>query len=213
MTLYYATPNTAEVFEAIESGRLGAILTPESWKGKHGKAARFPTIALDNGCFSRRWIEAKWLRWLGGLTPLRERVAFAVVPDVLADAAATAKRWRRYAPIVRELGFPLAYVAQNGLSIDDVPWPELDCLFVGGDDAWKLSEPAYAIAAEAKRRGKTAHLGRVNSKRRLRAARISGFDSVDGTFLRWPDENLPRLLKWLDDLDRTPHLPLFEASS
>lgn len=71
--------------------------------------------------------------------------------------------------------------------------------FVGGSTGYKLSEAAYAFAAEARSRGKWVHMGRVNSLQRLRAARLSLFYSVDGTYLKHgPDVLLPRLYGWLD---------------
>ena len=52
--------------------------------------------------------------------------------------------------------------------------------------------------AEAKRRGKHVHMGRVNSLTRLRYADHIGCDSADGTYLVFgPDVNLPKLLDWL----------------
>jgi hypothetical protein len=54
-------------------------------------------------------------------------------------------------------------------------------------------------------------MGRVNSLKRLRYAEMIGCDSVDGTYLTFaPDENLPRLLGWLRDLDT--QIPLWDAS-
>jgi len=61
----------------------------------------------------------------------------------------------------------------------------------------------YSLIAEAKRRGKWAHMGRVNGRSRLLAAVGAGCDSVDGTYLAFgPDTNLPKLLRWLSDASR-----------
>lgn len=50
-------------------------------------------------------------------------------------------------------------------------------------------------------------MGRVNSRTRLGIAEWFGCDSADGTYLAYgPDKNLPRLLRWLDELDRRPSL-------
>lgn len=50
-------------------------------------------------------------------------------------------------------------------------------------------------------------MGRVNSRSRLKIAEWFGCDSADGTYLAYgPDKNLPKLLKWLDELDGTPSL-------
>ena len=53
-------------------------------------------------------------------------------------------------------------------------------------------------------------MGRVNSLRRLRAAQQGGYDSADGTYVKYaPDRNLPQVVAWLDDLRRRPGLPLW----
>ncbi|MCG5464151.1 hypothetical protein MED01_002316 [Micromonospora sp. MED01] len=65
-------------------------------------------------------------------------------------------------------------------------------------EEWKVSAMAAAITAEAKRRGKWVHMGRVNSDKRIRRAREMGVDSGDGTYIaKGPDINLIRLLGWL----------------
>jgi hypothetical protein len=76
---------------------------------------------------------------------------------------------------------------------------------------WKLGEAARDLTTQASVRGKWVHMGRVNSLKRLRYAEMIGCDSVDGTYLTFaPDENLPRLLGWLRDLDT--QIPLWDAS-
>jgi hypothetical protein len=126
---------------------------------------------------------------------------------VVADWSGTVRVAAAVLPKLRALGFPSAFIAQDGLPPRWVAWDEFDALFVGGTTAYKLSEDAYALVAEAKRRGKWCHMGRVNSWRRLRAAAHGGYDSVDGTYLKFgPDVNLPRLRGWLDAMARQPAL-------
>lgn len=68
---------------------------------------------------------------------------------------------------------------------------------------WKLSPEAAHVADEARARGLAVHMGRVNSHGRLDHAHSIGCTTVDGTFATTnPDENLPRLLAWLDKLNR-----------
>ena len=175
----------------------------------HQWASCYPAYAADNGCFAAgdRFDAAAWIRWLDTLP--RAGCLFAVAPDVVGDAVATWRRSAPWLPRIRALGFPAAYVAQDGLDPAALYWDAFDCFFVGGSTAYKLSEAAYAAVAEAKRRGKWCHQGRCNSERRLRAAAISGYDSADGTFLKFgPDKNLPRLLGWLERLERQAMLPL-----
>lgn len=112
----------------------------------------------------------------------------------------------------RELGYPAAFVTQDGCTDALVPWGEIDALFVGGSDRWKLSEASWALVAEANRRGLWTHVGRVNSFARLKACASAGARSADGTFLAFgPDTNWPRLTCWLDSLAVQPPLPLEAA--
>lgn len=180
---------------------VGVLTQPASLHRSY--VAPFPVWAADNGCFTKgeSFVLADYLRWLASFRDLAPRCAFATAPDVVCDAAAT---WRRSAPVfaqLRALGFKAALVAQNGIEAVDVAWGEFDALFLGGDTEWKLSRHARAITAEAKRRGKWVHMGRVNSMRRLEIAADFGCDSVDWNYLGFgPDTNLPKMLGWLDAL-------------
>lgn len=198
MILYLATPNTMDVKNAIAAGKLGAMLTPDSWKQVNERVScRFPWVGLDNGCFSDQWDHDKWLAWLEGMRPRIPECLFAVVPDVVADHEATLDRWGKYAQVVKDLGFPAAFVLQDGASRATVPWDEIDALFIGGSTEFKLSETAWEMSAYAQSLGIWTHMGRVNSFNRIRRAAAHGIDSVDGTYLRWPDTNLPKRLAWL----------------
>jgi hypothetical protein len=138
----------------------------------------------DNGRYSspQDYTDAGYLAWLA--TMPRESCLFATAPDVVGNAAATlALSAPMYAPI-REAGYLVALVAQDGLEGLPVPWDDFDALFIGGTTGWKLSDAAADIAQEAKRRGKWVHMGRVNSLRRLRYAESIGCDSADGTVLK-----------------------------
>jgi hypothetical protein len=180
--------------------RLGCINTP-------AQASRIPPAAVwaaDNGCFGAGYPgDVKYLAWLARHQPDAGRCVFAVAPDVPFDMASTLARSRPFLPVIRGLGYPVALAAQSGLENMTVPWDDIDALFIGGDTAWKLSPAAAWLCREARRRGKHVHMGRVNSLRRVRMAWGMGCDSADGTYLAFgPDVNLPRLLGWLEDLER-----------
>ncbi len=168
--------------------------------------------AMDNGCFSKahefnleRFINFAQRR----LATDGDRCLFVVCPDVAFDAAGTIARWHEYRDAVKSLGRPVAFVTQDGMGMEDVPWEDIDALFVGGSTEWKTGHESGALMAEAKRRGLWVHVGRVNSLRRLRAAYSLGADSCDGTFLKYaPTENKQRMAEWFRQMDEAPVMAL-----
>jgi hypothetical protein len=181
----------------MSAGELDCIVTPKQ-RRPIPEGAWF---CADNGAFGKGYPgDDAWWAWLARLPT--ERCRFAVAPDVVADAAATLKRSLPWLPRIRSLGMPAAFVAQDGAETVGLPWDEFDVLFIGGSTGWKLGPHAAEIVAEAKSRGKSVHMGRVNSARRLRYASHIGCDSADGTYLIFgPDKNLPKLLGWLAEVN------------
>lgn len=202
--LYFANP-TGRAASAMLDGRLGYIDTPAQGNRRPDGV----TWCADNGRFGKGWPGADaWWAWLQSHAGDAESCAFVTAPDVVADAAATLAESLPWLPQIRSLGYPAAFVAQDGSEAPGmVPWDDFDVLFIGGSTGWKLGAAARSLVAEAKGCGKRVHMGRVNSARRLRYAQAIGCDSVDGTFLTFgPDVNLPRLLGWLAALAH-PTLP------
>lgn len=199
--LYMATASGPKVRDAMSAGLLGLINTPQSRYLNHGV-----TWVADNGCFSDAFDEDKWWAWLQCQDPTR--CLFAVAPDVVGDAAATIERSAPWLHRIRDIGFPVAFVLQDGQESLPVPWDDIDAVFIGGSTEWKLGRHARALAAEAKARVLWVHMGRVNSERRYQYARHIGCDSADGTFLAFgPDVNLPRLLSWGSQGDLFTEVP------
>lgn len=182
---------------------------------------RFPVWAADNGCFNQgdAFDLDSFLTWLDRHAAFVPTCLFAVAPDVVADAEATLRRSGPAFGKIRALGYPVAFVAQDGLERDElrerIPWQAFDCLFIGGTTEWKLSQHAMSLVQEAKRRGKRVHMGRVNSGRRLTTAIVWGCDSADGTMLTWrTDVYLPRLVRQLGSLRQQPTLwPAISAAA
>lgn len=192
--LYLANPCGPAVTEAMQDGLIGFIDTP----AQGNKRPAGVTWCADNGCFGKGYPgDEKWLAWLARHSGEAATCLFATAPDVVGDAAATLARSLPLLPKIRELGYPAALVAQDGLEDLEVPWDAFDVLFIGGSTDWKLGLASRGLVAEAKRRGKWVHMGRVNSERRYRIAHEMGCDSVDGTFLTFgPTVLLPQLLAW-----------------
>lgn len=164
--------------------------------------------AADNDAFTS-FDEGRWLNWLETMTAAaRALCLFAVTPDVVGDAIATLERSRAYMPAIQAMGYPVAYVAQDGFDPSVVPWDAIDWLFIGGTDRFKRAESGgWAAIAEGKRRGKRVHVGRVNGGRFLRALDCAGVDSADGTKLCFgPDTNYPLVRGWLQAIAEQPPL-------
>ena len=201
---YAANPSTQSVRDAMTTGLIDMIATP-----KQGN--RLPdgvAWIADNGCFGKGYPgDDAWYAWLASFTPEQiSRCRFAVAPDVVGNAWESYLRSYPWLRAVRDLGYPVAYVAQNGEEDLPTPWDDFDALFIGGDTAWKLGAAARELVAQAKAHGKWVHMGRVNSERRMQYAQAIGCDSVDGTYIAFgPDQNLPKLLGWL----RAVRDPLF----
>jgi hypothetical protein len=197
---YFANPSTPRVRDAMTAGLLGCITTPK----QGNKIPEGAVFCADNGVFGKGYPgDEAWWAWVQGLP--RENCAFVVAPDVVADAAATIERSAPWLARIRSAGFPVAFVAQDGLESLEVPWDDFDVLFIGGSTDWKLSRHARALTTAAKARGKDVHMGRVNSEKRLRYAEFIGCDSADGTYIAFgPDTNLPNVLGWLRLVEQTP---------
>ncbi|WP_433635563.1 hypothetical protein [Nocardia sp. CA-120079] len=231
--MLYLTPPTGSprVHEAIRCGVLGGMATPNQGNVLIA-GARY---GFDSGCFGKGYPgDRAWMEWLAEMadkTEAKQRL-WATAPDVVGDAVDTAKRARPWLNKIRHLGFPAAYVAQNGARC--LPWDEFDVLFLGGVlecpsclgrrhigdkrvrrakcvrcrqvmAEWKLSHAARDLTLEAMHRGKTVHMGRVSSEIRIVYAVRAGVDSADGTYLtKGPDINLVNLLRWLDRIDALP---------
>jgi hypothetical protein len=164
-------------------------------------------FAADNGCFVQadKYSNDGFLAWLDKLD--RDACLFATAPDVVGDAVATKDRAYPMLPRIQKLGFKAAYVCQDGELPNTVEWSKLNAIFIGGSTEWKLSQAAADLVAEAKRRDKWVHMGRVNSFQRMRLAAAIGCDSVDGTMLAFaPDINKAKLNQWLYWLNEQPML-------
>jgi hypothetical protein len=177
------------------------------------KKDQFETVtwAADNGCYTNpdRSLQG-YLRFLAQFSDkARSRCLFATALDVVGDHTATRRRSIPCLTPIRNLGYSVAYVAQNGAESAPsmIPWDQIDTLFIGGTTEWKLGEGAKQLARVAHQKGKWVHMGRVNSRRRyLHAATFC--DSADGTFIAFgPDKNTPIVLSWIAEEQSALRLP------
>lgn len=176
----------------------GRLLSPRHFGRIADTAAAGIPWAADNDCF-QQLDAAAYRRMIAAIHGLPGGL-FVTAPDVVGDWRATRERWEEWALEIRAAGQPLAYVAQDGQPFPEVPWLELDALFIGGTTAYKLSADAERLGRHAKRLGMWLHMGRVNSRKRFDYARAIGCDSVDGSsYSKWRNTWLPRALTWHRD--------------
>lgn len=160
--LYFANPCGDAVIAAMQAGTLGFIDTP----AQGNKRPVGVTWCADNGCFSDNFDEAKWWKFLVNNAHAADSCTFAVSPDVVGDAAATLERSAPWLPKIRALGYPAAFVAQNGLALHwngalhggnsdgpQIEWAEFDVLFVGGCPEC----PKHGPFPKPKKTGRGAH--------------------------------------------------------
>lgn len=211
---------------AVHGEYLGRLLTPSNRNSVASCVEFGLPFAVDNGAFSGfnperfRWLLAR----LGGAPNL----LWVVCPDVVADARKTLDLFDQWEPELRAAGVPVAFVGQDGQEDLPVPWDRFDCLFLGGAVRcfrcgyglplgekrkkcpvcwgalleWKLSHAAAELSREAKARGKMLHMGRVNSRRRMRQAHAIGCDTVDGSSAsRWGDKYLWQFPHWIKQIE------------
>lgn len=168
---------------------IGGLITPRSQNDVNWYLARGMQWACDNDCYQKLDREAyiRMLKRHAGIP----NCLWVVAPDVVADAKATLTRFKMWQPVLRYFGYPVAFVGQDGLQPEEVPWNDFECFFIGGTTSWKLGHMAFSIAEQAKSKGKWLHMGRVNSRQRMIYAKSIGCDSVDGTtFSMFGDNDL-----------------------
>lgn len=126
--IYLANPCTDAVQAAMLAGHLGYIDTPAQGN------TRPPGVVwcADNGAFSDRWDSTVWWEFLEAEAHAASSCLFAVAPDIVGDAWRSHMRSAPWLPRIRALGYPVAYVIQNGAEAHPIPWHDFDVLFIGG---------------------------------------------------------------------------------
>lgn len=150
--------------------------------------------AIDNGAWTahqqgQRFDHAAFERVVWSLG---DGADWIVVPDVVADRAASLRMTEWYLPHLDR--WPLLVAVQDGMTEADVaPWLGPRCgIFLGGSTEWKLATMAR-WGEVARLRGCHYHVARVNTARRIAQAKECGADSIDGSSASRFAKSLPRL--------------------
>ncbi len=190
--ILYVSGATATLARLRQSRHLGVLVVPRAM----GAIRLGLPTAADNGAFSKFEPEL-YVRMLDKLAG--RPVAWVTSPDAWGDARHTRELFSEWAPEIAARDLPIAYVIQDGQRVEDVPWDRIAAIFIGGTDPFRYGDGLREIVAQAKRLGKLIHLGRVNTKTRIRWAQSLGCDSVDGSsFSRFPDAHIPWALGMLE---------------
>jgi hypothetical protein len=170
--------DTGEDFD-VASQEIGMpveqLLTPLTRRRRQRPNDRF---TIDNGAFAK-FSPANFLSLLERNKDGIELCRWVAVPDVVGSAIRTCEvfeRWKGKMP-----GWRLAFVAQDGQENYPIPWDDIECLFLGGTDQFKLGRHGAECVKAAKALGKWCHIGRVNTPGRMEYFDKMGADSIDGT--------------------------------
>lgn len=189
---------------------VGILVTPHSNK-PHTAAETGRVWAADNAAFSN-WCPDAFRQMV-------EHISFCdltdflwcAVPDCVGDAVETRRLFAQWMPQLINRGVPMAFVLQDGLQPEDIPWKRIVAVFIGGSDAFKSSPEVADAVGLAHRRGKMVHMGRVNTASRFALACELNCHTVDGSgFSKFPDHIINRGVRWLRRYD-TPGLFDVEA--
>lgn len=185
---------------------VGHLIVPRQWDFRAVRPQLQPgRWGMDNGGFLG-FEAGAYIRMLEKFADV-PGCLFVTAPDFVGDFASTLDRWPFWCRLIRGIGHVPAFVAQDGLQPERMPWDAMGALFIGGTDAFKESPNAASLMAFAKARGIWVHVGRVNGRRRYGMMLKSGADSIDGTgFSMAPDTNIPKAAEWHDTATSQPGL-------
>lgn len=168
-----------------------SVLAAPNMRGVPVAIVRGEQWAGDLGCLNGpEWVKRcdveKARAWLfETMARHRRQCLFVTVPDVVGDAEATLATFIQLRP--RFLGWPLAYVAQDGS--ESLPFPHgARAVFIGGSTEWKLSAAATEVIQRAVANRLHVHIGRVNWWKRyshFRCLPHSETFTCDGTRQRY----------------------------
>jgi hypothetical protein len=196
---------TRTVNRLIQHPNLGVLITPMAANNPPPKGVVW---ACDNSAFSG-FDEVPMLEMLKKIKD-RPDCSWVAAPDVVGDHEATLALWPKWLRIILEHGQTAAFVAQDGCTVESLPWGRgMSAVFIGGTTRWKLGSEAARIIHEANRRNLWTHVGRVNALRRVFYCQTLGVRSIDGTqFSKWSETHIPKTLAFMAQLDRQRMVPL-----
>ena len=201
MTLF-VNGGTKTVYSMTEHrGHIGILLSPACGNSIERTIASGLPWAVDNGAYSG--FDADAYRKLVDkcIGHQRNGLRWITCPDVVGNHQATLDLFDQWAMYLLRRHLPVAFVAQDGCTTGEIPWDHISCVFIGGTTAWKLSQDVVKILHMCRIKAFQAHVGRVNSRKRIRWCFDQGVTSVDGTSMsRFSETYLPQFASYVADL-------------
>lgn len=187
----------------IESSELilGQLVTPLT-----GYACWDGVFGVDNGAYSG-FPEESFKRLLIRLDGRKDDCLFVSCPDIVGAGQRSLELFKRRRLWIPD-GWRVALVIQDGMEDLEIPWEDLDAIFLGGGDPWKDSKAAADIVKTATIFKKWKHVGRVNTPKRFDHFAELGADSCDGSGVAMYDH----MLKAIEDRNK-PRPSLFDNSN
>ena len=177
---YASNTGTRRNLQALRDNGWRILLTPDNPTPREGLR-----YGIDNGAWGAFQKQQPFdVKAFKTLVERRGGAAdFVIVPDIVAGGEQSldfSASWLPYLRPIRNLLLPV----QDGMNPSRVgawlsAWTNLG-VFLGGSTEWKL-RTMYGWGMVAHSHGRHYHVGRVNSKRRIRLAHEAGADSIDGT--------------------------------
>ena len=173
---------------------IGLLISPNSWKN----CPEVVPYALDNGAYyaftnKTEWDEVAFYKMLEKV-PSHKKPSWVACPDKVTDKDETLRLWGQHSSKIKEFGFQIAFVVQDGMTSEHIP-PDADILFMGGSFEWKWKMLPYFCKI-----GKRVHCGRVNTYEGLWICDENGVESCDGTgWMRAGIKRLQPLINYLEE--------------
>ena len=177
------SPSKIDAYSKKYNYNFAQLRTPLTAYGLSGRI-----YGLDNGCFSK-FNKKTWRRLVAEAKDNPPQ--FVTAPDIVGDARRTLELFDQFYDEINPL--PVALVLQDGIGNFNIDWKRVDAVFVGGSDAFKVSDEAINACKVAKMLDKWVHVGRVNTAQRV-SNWIGLADSIDGSGISKYDHMLEAVL-------------------
>lgn len=179
--MYYASrTGTRRNLAAMKEAGWGLLISAAAVLRDEG----FEEIVLDNGKWTAHTTGQEWdeARFMLAVELFGHRAQWLVLPDIVADGAASLELSLSWLPRLRGKCQRLLIAVQDGMEPEDIlPYLAPDIgIFLGGSTAWKLKN-MQKWGKFCALHGVYYHVARVNTARRILAAVAAGADSVDGS--------------------------------